>query len=189
MCSVLGLDIERTFVLQYRTDVRFNLKKHRIFCRTPGLACVGKAEAPVKRGRKGTKETNMAVRCEELNRRALWDGPAAERRNVAPFPTHRVRARAAAHHRAEIRRRRAAAVALPLLVVAFIVATGPGGTSVASRPEAPRAVVLGAGETIWDLAERFAPESVDPRAYVDAVLDLNGLSGAPPAGQQIRLPE
>jgi hypothetical protein len=128
----------------------------------------------------------MAVRSEELGRH---EGFPARPGRVVAFPTDRVRARAAASRRAEVRRRRVAAIFLPLLVVALIVATGPGGTSVASRSGAPASVVLEAGETVWDLAERYAPESVDSRAYVDAVLELNDISGAPAAGERIRLPE
>jgi hypothetical protein len=133
----------------------------------------------------GTKETRMAVRSEELRREGYVPVPG----RVVRFPVDRVRARAVARRRAEIRRRRLAAVALPLLIVAFIVATGPGGTSVASRPSAPAAVVLETGETVWDLAERYAPATIDSRAYVDAVFDLNDISGAPAAGQRLRLPE
>jgi hypothetical protein len=44
------------------------------------------------------------------------------------------------------------------------------------------------GQTLWDLAERYAPTSTDPRAYVDQVLELNHLSGVPAAGVRVRLP-
>jgi hypothetical protein len=127
----------------------------------------------------------MAVSYEELRREALLPAPG----KVVAFPTARVRARAAARRQVEIRRRRIAALVLPLLVVGLVVATGPGGTSVASRQDAPASVVLEPGETIWDLGTRYAPASVDTRAYVDAVLDLNGISGAPAAGERIRLPQ
>ncbi len=130
----------------------------------------------------------MAVRSEELGQgrvRGVFPPTPGE---VVAFPTARARARAASGRRAEIRRRRLAALVLPLLVVGFILATGPAGTSVASRSGAPAAVVLSPGETIWDLAERYAPETIDSRAYVDAVLELNDISGVPAAGQRIELP-
>ena len=76
-----------------------------------------------------------------------------------------------------------------LVVLAVIVATLlAGGTAPASRPGAPRAVVVEAGDTLWGIAERYAPDGIDPRAYVDAVIELNELPGMPRAGQQIVLP-
>ena len=104
------------------------------------------------------------------------------------FPVERARRRAAAARRAEIRRRRAALVVLPLLVAGFILASGPGGVSTASRSGAPEAVVLQAGQTLWDVAERYAPAGVDPRAYVDAVLEKNGITGVPAPGERLDLP-
>jgi hypothetical protein len=65
-----------------------------------------------------------------------------------------------------------------------------GGTAPASKSSAPRAVVVRPGQTLWDLADRYAPEGVDPRAYVDAVVQINHLEGRPPAaGERIRLPK
>jgi hypothetical protein len=130
----------------------------------------------------------MAVRCEELGHRPRRDAYRPAPGTIVAFPTARARAQAAARRRAEIRRRRLAAVVLPVLVAGFVVATGPAGTSVASRQAAPRSVVLSPGETVWDLAERYAPETIDSRAYVDAVIELNGISGAPAAGERIELP-
>jgi hypothetical protein len=48
--------------------------------------------------------------------------------------------------------------------------------------------VLRPGETLWDVAERFAPPGIDRRAYVDAVVELNGVEGSVAAGQRVRLP-
>jgi hypothetical protein len=127
----------------------------------------------------------MALRSEELRHESYAPAPG----RVVGFPVERVRRAAALQRRAEIRRRRLAAVALPVLIVAFIIATGPGGTSVASRSGAPGSVVLQAGDTVWDLAERYSPSTVDSRAYVDAVLELNDISGAPAVGERLRLPK
>ena len=58
-----------------------------------------------------------------------------------------------------------------------------------SRPGAPQVVVVAEGQTLWGLSQRYAPLGVDWRAYADAVVDLNDLSGALQAGQRLRLPE
>lgn len=137
----------------------------------------------------------MAARIEDL----AGPGPVAPARTgaiVYEFPTEQVR-RAAAYerarerrrHRAQIRRRRAglALVALGTVVVS-IFASGPDGSAPASAPGAPRAIVIQPGQTLWDVAERYAPEGIDPRAYVDALGRLNELEGSLMAGARIRLP-
>jgi hypothetical protein len=50
-------------------------------------------------------------------------------------------------------------------------------------------VVVPEGQTLWGLSQRYAPLGVDWRAYADAVVDLNDLSGALQAGQRLRLPQ
>jgi hypothetical protein len=88
-----------------------------------------------------------------------------------------------------VRRRRAA---LALVALATVIVTllggGPDGSSVASAPGAPKAVVVQSGQTLWDIAEAHAPATVDPRAYVDAIIELNGLGSTLGAGVKIRLP-
>jgi Tfp pilus assembly protein FimV len=108
---------------------------------------------------------------------------------VVAFPTRRARISTARRNRMEARRRRTAAVATLLgLIVVFMLATGPGGSAPASAPGAPRAVTVHHGETLWSLAETYAPPGMDLRVYVDAIEDLNGLEGALAAGQRIKLP-
>jgi len=114
---------------------------------------------------------------------------------VYRFPSERVevreqRRRLAARRRRLVARRRRLALAGVTIVMScgLLLATGPSGTATASRDDAPRAVVMRSGDSLWDLAERYAPEGIDPRAYVDAVLSLNGMSGSPEAGQRVRLP-
>jgi hypothetical protein len=58
-----------------------------------------------------------------------------------------------------------------------------------SRPGAPEVVVVTEGQTLWSLSQRYAPLGVDWRAYSDAVVALNDLSGALQAGQRLRLPQ
>jgi LysM domain len=123
----------------------------------------------------------MAVRSEEL----VYEVPAV----VYEFPTARVRARAARRRRVEIRRRRLAlALVTTAVVLISLVATGPGGVAPASKSGAPEVVRIAPGDTLWDLATIYAPADADPRAYVDAILEINGLSGMPAAGTTIKLP-
>jgi LysM domain len=123
----------------------------------------------------------MAVRSDELT----FDASAV----VYRFPTARVRARAVRQRRAEIRRRRLALVLVTIgMVLVTLVATGPAGLAPASRPGAPATVRIAPGDTLWDLATLYAPPGMDPRAYVDAILEVNGLTGMPTAGSTIKLP-
>lgn len=123
-----------------------------------------------------------AMRREELR------APAREAR-IYRFPTGAVRRVVARERRLMYVRRRIAVASLALLVVlgGFLAALG-GGDPVTSRPGAPRAVRLEPGATLWQVAERYAPPGSDPRAYVRATLDLNGLVAPPPAGARIKLP-
>lgn len=114
---------------------------------------------------------------------------------VYRFPTERIeireqRRRIAARRRRMVARRRRLALAGVTIVMssALLLATGPSGTATASRDDAPKAVVMRAGDNLWDLAERYGPEGIDPRAYVDAVMETNGFEAPPEAGQRVRLP-
>jgi hypothetical protein len=106
---------------------------------------------------------------------------------VVPFPLGAARARAR-RARMLARRRRTAAV-----VAGLCLAVAAGGSvsreaPVASAPGAPRSTALAAGQSLWDLAERYAAPGTDPRAYVGALQDLNGLEATPLPGHSIRLP-
>jgi nucleoid-associated protein YgaU len=110
----------------------------------------------------------MAVRTEQLIRR---------RPTAARYRSHQ--------RRAAVRQRCLAAG------VAAAVAAGTlliGGSAPASRPGAPNAVIIRPGQTVWGIAERYAPEGVDIRAYIDAVTALNRLAGSLEAGDRLRLP-
>ena len=136
----------------------------------------------------------MAARIEDLSA-ATRLAPAGDA-VVYMFPTEQVRRRAALQRAAQRRRnrpmvrRRRAALALVALgtIVVTLLGGGPDGSSVASVPGAPKAVVVQPGETLWDIADAHAPANVDPRAYVDALTELNDLDGTLPAGLKIRLP-
>jgi len=125
----------------------------------------------------------MALRREDIE---VTRGDAALYR----FPTAAVRARAARQERAMYARRRIGVGFLfALVVVLGLQIGGVGNTAPASVAGAPRAVRLQQGDTLWDVAARYAPSSIDTRAYVDELIELNDLSGAPAAGAKIRLPK
>ena len=136
----------------------------------------------------------MALRREDLGtygspaRPHIWPDEAAGGGTVVAFPTGWVRARARRRQMVARRRRAALALAGLVVVIATLMGEGGGGSAVASKDAAPRSVVLQPGATVWELAEKWAPPSVDPRAYVDAVMALNRLDGPPAVGQRIRLP-
>lgn len=124
----------------------------------------------------------MAIRQEELY--------PAQQAVLYRFPPQRAAAVRARRRRMEVRRHRAAVAGVLLVMVcAFMLATGPSGSAPASRSDAPRAVTIRSGDTLWGLAERYAPAGVDPRAYVDLLEDTNDLSGGLVAGMRLRLPK
>ncbi|HEV8648702.1 MAG TPA: LysM peptidoglycan-binding domain-containing protein [Actinomycetes bacterium] len=102
-----------------------------------------------------------------------------------------IRARLPAHQpppRVRVRVRRARALAL-LAVVAFLLLMAPG-LARGDGPERPVARVtytVQAGDTLWGIARRAAPER-DPREVVDQLLRDNRLRGQLQPGQQLSLP-
>jgi hypothetical protein len=122
----------------------------------------------------------MAVRQDELQVQTPG--------RVLRFPAERAAARLRRQRLIEGRRRLTILVAALAVVVGVILGGGSGGTAVASKPGAPRAVVLQPGDTLWSIATEFAPDGIDPRSYVHALEQLNGLEGAPRAGMQLTLP-
>ena len=54
--------------------------------------------------------------------------------------------------------------------------------------ENPKTVVVGAGDTLWGIAESIAP-SADPREVIHEIMRLNGLRDAVvQPGQRLALP-
>jgi hypothetical protein len=88
-----------------------------------------------------------------------------------------------------VRWRRVAALAL-LVVVAgalLIGARGPAGASVPRAEEA--VVVVGPGETVWDLVAPHVPEGVDRAVYAAEVVAANDLDPQRiTPGTAVRLP-
>jgi Tfp pilus assembly protein FimV len=96
--------------------------------------------------------------------------------------------------RLTVRGRRAlAALAAVPAVIAVAIAVVSGGSALASHSDgAPvgefTTVVVGAGDSLWSIAEEVAP-AADPRDVVDAIVRLNALEGANiAAGQRLSVP-
>jgi Tfp pilus assembly protein FimV len=119
----------------------------------------------------------VAVRSEDLT----FGGADAV---VYRFPAAAARRRA---RRRMMARRRMTLATLALVVVATLA----GGGVAETAPEAggPRAVRVQPGDTLWGIAGEHAPRGTDVRAYVDALIELNGLEGALQAGTRLRLPK
>lgn len=79
-----------------------------------------------------------------------------------------------------------------LLILAFAAFTMLGApadsTATANHPVA-HTVVVGSGETLWDIAVRIAP-GADPRVVIAEIVDLNALpdAGAIRVGQPLDVP-
>lgn len=77
-------------------------------------------------------------------------------------------------------------------VVTLVLIGGLGWLGQMAGPGLPAetsVVRVGAGETVWDVAQRVAPKS-DPRAVVEQIRNLNGLVGsAVEPGQQLEVPD
>lgn len=90
------------------------------------------------------------------------------------------------------RRALATIAALPA-AVALAIAIVSGGSALASREDGTSAgtfssVVVGAGDSLWSIAEEVAP-AADPRDVVDAIVRLNALEGGNiSAGQRLAVP-
>lgn len=125
----------------------------------------------------------MALRREDLRRREA---------DLVRFPTEVARGRARRSRMLARRRRSGLGLAVLVSVSGALLAAGSRPTShpgaAKSAPRVARTVVVRPGDTLWDLAARYAPWSSDPRDYVDVVVDLNDLEGPLQSGMRIELP-
>ena len=89
------------------------------------------------------------------------------------------------------RRGRVVVLALALLVVlglGLMLAAGSVATDKPGTPEPTRVVMVGTGDTLWDIAADLADDG-DVRGMVDHIERLNALdSGMVVAGQRLRVP-
>jgi predicted Zn-dependent protease len=80
-----------------------------------------------------------------------------------------------------------AAVTVTLAVVAGLSWLGQGSDP--AVPQHTTVIRVGAGETVWDVAARVAPQS-DQRAVVEQIRRLNGLRNAEVVpDQQLQVPD
>lgn len=89
------------------------------------------------------------------------------------------------------RRGRVVVLALALLVVlglGLMLAAGSVATDEPGTPEPTRVVMVGTGDTLWDIAAGLADDG-DVRGMVDHIERLNALdTGMVVAGQRLRVP-
>ena len=80
------------------------------------------------------------------------------------------------------------AALLVLLVCGVAMAAGSGATTEIGKPAPTDTVVVGSGDTMWDIASARAGDG-DTQAMIDKILDLNHLdSVALMPGEQLVVP-
>lgn len=80
------------------------------------------------------------------------------------------------------------AALLVVLAVGFALASGSVATERPGTPEPTRVVLVGPGDTLWDLAAGLADDG-DVRSMMAQITDLNALdSGMVTVGQELRVP-
>ena len=84
--------------------------------------------------------------------------------------------------------RKPAGTAKPALVNHSRVADGGQEATAPAAPGGKTMAIVQPGETLWDIAERHAPEGMDPRVYVEALTEVNELDSVLQAGTRLRLP-
>ncbi|MBI2245671.1 MAG: LysM peptidoglycan-binding domain-containing protein [Nocardioides sp.] len=81
-----------------------------------------------------------------------------------------------------------AVAVLAILAIGFVLAGGSVATGESGHPEPTRVVMVGAGDTLWDIAAGLSDDG-DVRAMVDRIQRLNALdSGMVVAGQRLLVP-
>ena len=79
-------------------------------------------------------------------------------------------------------------IAIPIVLAALFFALNGGGAIAGNGPSVPlEQVTIEPGQTLWGLAEEYAPHS-DPRDFVAEVVNLNGIVDVLEAGQVIDIP-
>ena len=80
-------------------------------------------------------------------------------------------------------------IALAVALTVIALGSGPAVSSGRTHHPASSSVVVGAGETLWDIASRVAP-SEDPRTVIAEIVELNALedAGSVRVGQRLEVP-
>jgi len=78
--------------------------------------------------------------------------------------------------------------AIPVVIAAMMFALNGGGAIATSGAGQPlEQIVVLPGETLWQLAEDYAPDA-DPRDFIADVESLNAIGGGLQAGQVLDIP-
>lgn len=127
----------------------------------------------------------MALRQEDLEIQA----PEAV---VYRFPVERSEVARVRHgiavRKAARRRHRAGLAAVAFAVIGMTLLGGGQEATAPAAPGGKTMAIVQPGETLWDIAERHAPEGMDPRVYVEALTEVNELDSVLQAGTRLRLP-
>ncbi|TBN58479.1 hypothetical protein EYE40_01240 [Glaciihabitans arcticus] len=112
--------------------------------------------------------------------------------NAAPVLAPAAQPRSAAQPRLRITRRGRAVlmtlIAIPIVIAALFFALNGGGAMAGNGAGvALEQVTIEPGQTLWGLAEQYAPHS-DPRDFVADVVNLNGIVDVLEAGQVVDIP-
>lgn len=106
---------------------------------------------------------------------------------VVRFPLAVARARARQARRRYALRRLVVGLVL-IGIPAGVLATG-GESMEPAAASSGETVVVQPGDTIWEIAQVRTPAGTDPRAFVDAIIALNGLDGGVlEAGDELEMP-
>ena len=128
----------------------------------------------------------MALRREDLE---VGSAPTA---TIYRFPVERPEVarirRGIASRRAARRRHRAGLAAVVIAVVGMTLMGGGGEATAPAAPSQRQFAVVQPGETLWDIAERHAPDGMDVRVYVETVAEINDIGPVLQAGARLRLP-
>ena len=110
--------------------------------------------------------------------------PIAARAHVNSTPVTQPRLRITRRGRAVLM----TLIAIPIVIAAMFFALNGGGAMAGNGPSVPlEQVTIEPGQTLWGLAEEYAPHS-DPRDFVADVVNLNSIVEVLEAGQVIDIP-
>ena len=111
---------------------------------------------------------------------------------VYRFPTERAETasiRAGIRRRQAARRRHRAGLAAVALAVVGLTIFGGGQEAIApAAQQTKQTAIVQPGDTLWDIAERHAPQGMDPQVYVDFLVRANDIGAVLQPGMKLHLP-